>query len=291
MTTRAEQYENEVRVSSEDSYRFIQAAGHSQAARFHLEDDPENMEKCAYHSKWLADRLLGCIAEECNAAFKADFIKGNDLSPTHDLYRANELATHAAAFFGSQVSLAWEREIINSVVANRDKTQDERVVAYTGLKKTFSPLSISVRGGSPTLKIGQEVPRLISPGEVVSEMSPKIGSPVVLDFRNFPETLSEGDGNLITVDSPRPTIVGDKVISYSHSNEAIYQVERYSAESGEPNPISVAFVQMGTAESVSVSLYKTFRDNPTLARGDVSRTLLGIRSTITRVETDAPEEE
>ena len=293
----AENYENEIRKGSEDATRFLQDAGHSDAAMNHLKDAMERGASaeliatlCAHHSNWLPNRFLGCLALAMKNAYKADWLGGNEDAPV-GMGSPNYYATRAIAFFGDQVSLAWEQEIINSVVANRYATPAERETAYTELKKTFAPMTISVRGGSPTLKIGQEVPRLISPGESVSEMSPKLGSPVVLDFRGWPALLSEGDGNILTVVSPPRVDVGGKRISYTHDNEAIYQVERYSTGEGEPNPVSVAYVNMSRAQSVSISLYKTFRDNPTLARGDVSRTLLGIRTTITRVETDAPDED
>ena len=91
--------------------------------------------------------------------------------------------------------------------------------------------------------------------------------------------------------TPAQATVGGKQIEYTHNNEAIYEVERYSAESGEPNPISTAYVQMGRGESVGIALYEAMRDNPTLRPGDVRRTLIGIRTTITRTETAAPEDE
>ena len=280
-----------IRGTEGDILRHIQNARDSNSAMFHLETDPNDPDRLAFHSELLIERLLGCIVEAILEKSRGLWLldDGRDLRGPHS---ANYVALEAVDYFGDQVSLAWEKEIIAAVVRQKVNSQPaERLANYAALKTTFAPLTIYARGGMPVLTIGDEMPRRMMAGVGVSEMSPKLDAPLVLEFKQFPALLSENDGYLIRVDSPARTTIGGKEIEYSHNNEAIYEVERFSAESGEPNPISTAYVQMGRGESVSISLYESFRDNPTLRPGDVRRTLVGIRTTIARTETDAEAEE
>ena len=160
---------------------------------------------------------------------------------------------------------------------------------YEKLKSTFQPLTISVRGGSPILKINNEAPRQIMPGANVDTNSPAdVNSPVVLEFRHFPPALSESDGNVISVNSPASTVVGNKRVSYTHNNQAIYKVEKLSAEG--PNVFVEEYVDMSTAVSVSIALYNSFKNNTAVSGIRVSKVFEGIRTTITRVEEDVEAE-
>ena len=274
-----------------DIFRHVQNARDSNSARFHLEADPTSDERLAFHSELLIERLLGCLAEALIETGREIYLTGSDDFVGPGL--ANSYAIRAVKFFGDQTSLAWEREIIAAVVrlSTLPPHDPGRLAGYEALKATFSPLEITARGAQPVLTIGDEMPRMMMSGVPVSEMSPSLDAPLVLEFRNFPPAFSESDGYLIRVDTPARKIIGGKEIEYTHNNEAIYEVERYSAESGEPNPISTAYVLMGRGESVSIALFEAMRDNPTLRPGDVRRTLIGIRTTITRTETAAPEDE
>ena len=273
-----------------DIFRHIQNARDSNSAMFHLETDPDSAARLDFHSELLIGRLLGCLVE-------ALVMKGRDLwiarAPrSFDWDLANYYAVEAVHFFGEQTSLAWEEEIIREVVrlSTLPPHDPARMAGYAALKETFAPLEITARGGTPKLIIGDEMPRTMMAGVPVSEMSPKLDAPLMLEFRNFPPAFSEADGYAIRVDTPRRKTIGGKVVTYEHHNEAIYQVERYSAEQGEPNPLSIAYVLIGRGEDVSISVLNAFRDNPTLRPGDVRRTFLGIRTTITREEADEEED-
>ena len=279
-----------LRAYEGDVLRHIQNARDSHSAMFHLADAPEDEKRLAFHSSLLVERLLGCLVEALAEKGLEIYLR-NDGSDWINTELANEMAIEAVNYFGDQTSLAWEEAIIREVVrvSVPPSRSADRLAAYAALKKTFAPLEITARGAQPVLTIGDEMPRTMMSGVAISEMSPKLDAPLVLEFRQFPPLLSEADGYIIRVDTPPETTIDGKVISYSHSNEAIYRVERFSAESGQPNPVSEVFVAMGRAESVSIPVFKAFRDNPTLRPGDVSRTLVGIRVTITREEADEEE--
>ena len=276
-----------IRGAEGDAFRHIQNARDSNLAMQNLADDPADAARLELHSELLIERLLGCIVEALLEKGRESFLL-DDGRDSHGTYSANVYALEAIDAFGDQVSLAWEKQIIAAVVRQEVTSHSpERLANYAALKKTFAPLEITARGGMPVLIISDEMPRRMTAGVPVSEMSPSLDAPLVLEFRQFPALFSESDGYLIRVDSPARATIGGKEIEYSHNNEAIYEVERFSAEEGEPNPISTAYVQMGRGESVSISLYESFRDSPTLRPGDVRRTLIGIRTTITRTETEA----
>ena len=175
-----------IRGAEGDALRHIQNARDSNSAMFHLETAPDDEKRLAFHSELLIERLLGCIVEAVLEKSRGLWLldDGRDL---RDTYGANVVALEAVDYFGDQVSLSWEKEIIAAVVRQTATSRSaERLANYAALKATFAPLTIYARGGMPVLTIGNEMPRRMMSGVGISEMSPKLDAPLVLEFRAIP---------------------------------------------------------------------------------------------------------